>query len=103
MPLNEDDVGDPWDSGLDSTSDMDDDDDEIPSNHYLSYFNQFNCCEDRQEENFDPSHIAALAMTAEISEDCVDKYDLLTSQREGAQRYNELVNKAFIDFEASCK
>ena len=105
IALNEDDDDTtPLDSGLDSDNiPTDDDDDEIPSNRYLSYFNQFNCSHDRQEENFDPTHNAALAFTSQITEDCVDEYDLLTSNREGAQRYNELINKSFIDFESKCQ
>ena len=88
IALNEDDDdATPWDSGLDSESDNTptDDDDEIPSNRYLNYFNQFNCCRDRPDENFDPAQNAALAFT-DFTEDCVDQYDLLTSNKEGAQK-----------------
>lgn len=77
-----------------------DDNDDIEANSYLDYFNRFNNSYADRSINFEPEERAALVATGEIEETDVDHYDRMTSNHCGASKYNSLIHKEFLSFEA---
>ena len=83
-------------SGCDDNDDID-----IVGNSYLDHFiNKYNNSYADRSINFEPEERAALVATGEIEETDVDHYDRMTSNHCGASKYNSLIHKEFLSFEA---